>query len=147
MAIRPRTIFPGVAPVGSCEDHDERRVSDGFLRGGGIDDDFAIVACAQLAEAEFGGTEVVDTRRQIWKILACQIQFNFVESSRAGRCTKKGLTPGELLAPRYSRRKVEELSEVFERGNLLAPGGDAGTCDCRERGHSGLTKVLGQASH
>ena len=109
MAIGAGLILPGIAPVGGGADDGERRVSDGRFAAGGLDQDAAIVSGAQLAQAEFGGSEVVDAGQKVGEVATNEVELNLVERPGAGGRAKIDFAARILSLPRDACRKVQEL--------------------------------------
>ena len=89
-------------------------MSDGVFRGGGLDQDAAIVSGAKLAEAELGGSEVIDAGREVSEFAANQVKLNFVQRSGAGGGTKINLPTRIFSVPGDSGGKVEQLCDCLQ---------------------------------
>ncbi len=147
MTIGARTILPCVAPIDSCIGDDERGLGYSRFVRSRVDDDLSKVACSQLPQPELRCAEVVHARGQIGQVLANQVQFNLIERPRAGRCAEERLTPGKFFTAGYPRREKEKLRNIIQRWQFLAFGPHPGARDRRQRGHSGLAKILRQPIH
>src|SRR5215469_3812106 len=122
VAIGAGTIFPGVAPVGAGG-NDENR-SGGRRRVGGhcVHYDLTVVARAQLAQPELSGAEVINPRRQSWKVLANNVEFDLVERPGTSRGPEKYLAAGIFAALGDAGGEEQELRELVEAGNPLGFG-------------------------
>src|SRR5258708_10071670 len=97
VAVGARLILPGIAPVSACANDSEWCVCDSTFSACGFKQDTPIISRAQAAQTEFGGSEVVDTRRQVAQVAANQIKLHLVERSGAGCRAKVEFMPG--IAP------------------------------------------------
>src|SRR5947207_3491265 len=111
MAIGAVLIFPGIAPVGASAQDNQRSVSDGGFVGGGIDQNAAIISGAEFAQAELGGSEMIDTGCQVREVATNQIKLDFIERPGTGGGAKVNLTAGILPVPGNPSGKVKELGD------------------------------------
>src|SRR5262249_54274782 len=107
MAVGARLILPSITPVGAGTDDRERRVSDGRLAAGGLNQDATIVSSAQPAQPELGRREMIDAGRQAGNVAANHINLDFVERPSAGRRTKINLASRIPSMPSDAAGKVE----------------------------------------
>jgi hypothetical protein len=118
-------------------------MGDGGFTAGSFEQDAAIVSGAQPAQAEFGGSEVVDASVQVGEAAANEIKLDFVERTCAGRGAKVNFAAGIVSLAGDAGGEKEELGHGLQIGSGSGLGGNT-FGDGGEGGDAGLAHLAGQ---